>query len=79
MDSGARHLREEQHLFNGTSPNIATRHARWAFEADSVFFHFSIDRVCQMNDEHFPFVIDFRDFGPSKMLNSFANGERADA
>ena len=32
-----------------------------------------------MNDEHFPLKIDFWYFGPSKVLNSFADGKRADA
>lgn len=72
-------LREKQHLLDGTSPNIATRHARWTLEADRVFLHFSINRVSQMNDEHFPLEVDFRDFWPPEVLNSFADRKRADA
>lgn len=71
-------LREKQHLLDGTSPNIATGHARRALEADCVLLHFSINRVSQMNDEHFPLEVDLWDFWPPEVLNSFADRERAD-
>lgn len=71
--------REEQHLLDGTSPNISARHPWWTLKADRVLFHFPVDRVSQMYDEHFPLKIDFWYFRPSKMLDSLADRKRADA
>lgn len=72
-------LRKEKHLLDGASPNVPTRQAIRTFEPDCVLFHLSIDRVRQMNDEHFAFEIDFRYFGPPEVLDSFADSERTDA
>lgn len=72
-------LREKQHLFDGTSPNVATRHSRRALEADGVLLHFSVNRVSQVDDEHFALEVDFRDFGPPEVLDTLADREGADA
>lgn len=72
-------LREKQHLFDGTSPNVATRHARWTFKADRVLFDLAIDRVRQMDDKHFALKVNLRDLRPPEVLDSFAHREGADA
>lgn len=79
LASKALNSREKKHLFDCASPDKTARQPVGALEPHRVFFHLSVDGVRQMNDEHFPLEIDFRYFWPSKVLNSFSHGERADA
>lgn len=40
---------------------------------------FSVDRVRQVDDKHFAFEVDFRDFWPPEVLDSLSHREGADA
>lgn len=68
-----KNLRKEKHLFDCTSPDIATNHRIGAFKANRMLLYFPIYRVRQVYDEHFSFKVYFGDFRPSEVLNAFTN------
>lgn len=76
-----RRQREEQHLLDGAAPDVSAGRAGGTLEADGVLLLESFDQQCrwvldqdtyvvvvQVDDEHFPFVIDFVDVRPAEVV-----------
>lgn len=74
-------LRKEQHLLDGTAPNVPTRSSRRAFEADRMLFRLSalLVRVAEMRNEHFTLIVEFLNLGPAEMLRFTPGRKRINA